>query len=93
MTRIDQFSQMPTDFQIVQGISATRSGLLVLPSGIDLILSVPLAGFLTSLLGYPNPFMILNGILIPVATGPLTTVKSTPDTWKLVYQARLWSGK
>ncbi|KAH8764366.1 major facilitator superfamily domain-containing protein [Diaporthe sp. PMI_573] len=84
---------MPTYFQIVHGISATSSGLLVLPSGIGLIVSVPLAGFLTSLLGYPNPFMILNGILVPVATGLLTTVKSRPGTWKLlVFQAMIGFG-
>ncbi|CAG9989463.1 unnamed protein product [Clonostachys byssicola] len=83
---------MPTYFQVVHRVSATTSGLLVLPSGAGLVLFVPLAGALTSHCGYPNPFMLLNGLLLPVATGLLTTVSKYPETWKLlVYQALLGS--
>ena len=84
---------MPAYFQTVQQVSATTSGVLVLPLGVGLIVSVPLAGFLTSYVGYPNPFMILNGLATPIATGLLTTVKRRPATCQLlVYQTLLGFG-
>ncbi|UPK97853.1 hypothetical protein LCI18_008788 [Fusarium solani-melongenae] len=84
---------LPTYFQTVQGASATTSGILMLPLGVGLIISVPLAGFLTYYVGYPNYFMVFNGLLTPVATGLLTTMNTKPATWKLlVYQALLGFG-
>lgn len=69
------------------------AGILLLPLGLGLVISVPLAGFLTYYVGYPNPFMILNGIITPIATGLLTTVDAAPALWKLlVYQALLGFG-
>ncbi|KEZ42291.1 Uncharacterized protein SAPIO_CDS6154 [Scedosporium apiospermum] len=84
---------MPTFFQIVKGLSAAKSGVMVLPTGAGLILSVPLAGFLTSYFGYYNPFMILNSILSPLAAGLLTTMNPQTNLWRLlVYQALLGFG-
>jgi hypothetical protein len=65
----------------------------MLPLGVGLIISVPLAGFLTYWVGYPNYLMVFNGLLTPVATGFLTTIHTKPAIWKLlIYQALLGFG-
>jgi hypothetical protein len=65
----------------------------MLPVGLGLLVSVPLAGFLTYYVGFPNPFMILNGLITPIATGLFTTIHSAQETWKLlIYQALLGFG-
>lgn len=84
---------MPTYFQVVQQSTATESGALVLPIGLGLVISVAVAGFLTPRLRYPNPLMLLNGMMMPVATGLLTTIKAQPSVWKLlIYEALLGIG-
>ncbi|SPO02436.1 uncharacterized protein DNG_05109 [Cephalotrichum gorgonifer] len=84
---------MPTYVQTVCGLSATTSGIMVLPTGAGLIVSVALAGFMTSYFGYYNPFMIMTGLLLPTATGLLTTVGTGTRTWRLIlFQALLGFG-
>ncbi|POR35849.1 Uncharacterized protein TPAR_03950 [Tolypocladium paradoxum] len=84
---------MPIYFQTVKGVSAEMSGIMVLPSATGLIFSVPLAGLLTSRLGYYSPFMILNGVMTPPATGLLTTLNVDSKLWSLIlYQLLLGFG-
>ncbi|UKZ78879.1 hypothetical protein TrVFT333_006625 [Trichoderma virens FT-333] len=84
---------IPIYLQIVRGLEATTSGFMTLPIGAGLILSLPLAGFLTSFFGYCNQFMILNGLLTPIATGLLATLAIDTEMWRLVvYQALLGFG-
>ncbi|EHK20581.1 uncharacterized protein TRIVIDRAFT_223898 [Trichoderma virens Gv29-8] len=84
---------IPIYLQIVRGLEATTSGFMTLPIGAGLILSLPLAGFLTSFFGYCNQFMILNGLLTPIATGLLATLAINTEMWRLVvYQALLGFG-
>jgi len=60
--------------QAVQGLSATRSGLLLLPLIIGLGIGCLAAGALTTALGYYLPFMLLTSIVAPIASGLLTTI-------------------
>ena len=69
------------------------SGVTLLPIVVGLIVSVTLAGYLTSLVGYSNPFMITTSILTPIATGLLTTLNQTTPIWKvIIFQSLLGIG-
>lgn len=68
-------SQLPTYLQVVEGVSTIKSGILCLPISVRLFLSIFLAGSATSLVGYYTPFMLVTGILMPIASGLLTTLK------------------
>ena len=84
---------MPIYFQVVKGVSATRSGILCIPSVIGLFVSVVLGGSGTSFFGYYAPFMIATSILTPIAAGLLTTLSvNTPFILLIVYQAFLGFG-
>ncbi|KAI0451115.1 MFS general substrate transporter [Xylaria acuta] len=84
---------MPIYFQAVRSLSVFMSGVMVLPIGAGLVISVFLAGFLTSRFGYSNPFMIATGILAPIAAGLMTTLKIETAVWMLViYQGLLGFG-
>ncbi|KEF51059.1 uncharacterized protein A1O9_12875 [Exophiala aquamarina CBS 119918] len=65
---------MPIYFQTVRGLTASMSGVMVLPSVVALILSVASSGVLTSLIGYYNPFMLLTSIVAPPAAGLMPTL-------------------
>ncbi|KJK60390.1 drug resistance transporter EmrB/QacA subfamily protein [Aspergillus parasiticus SU-1] len=84
---------MPIYFQVVRGASATVSGVLSLPIAIGVPVSVMCGSSATSLLGYYTPFMIITGILTPIAAGLLTTVSVEQSlTSLLCYQALLGVG-
>ncbi|CAH0053879.1 unnamed protein product [Clonostachys solani] len=84
---------MPSYFQTVKGFSVSMSGVMVLPTAAGLVVSVPLAGYLTTLVGYYSPFMLLNSIITPPATGLLTTLDAGSKLWRLIsYQALLGFG-
>ncbi|KAK1507827.1 uncharacterized protein CCOS01_16133 [Colletotrichum costaricense] len=84
---------MPTYFQTIKELSASMSGVMVLPTAAGLIVSVPLAGYLTTLIGYYSPFMLLNSIMTPPATVLLTTLNAGSKTWTyMFYQTLLGFG-
>ncbi|KAJ8128598.1 hypothetical protein O1611_g5035 [Lasiodiplodia mahajangana] len=84
---------MPIYFQVVRKSSVFMSGVIILPISIGLVISVFLAGFLTSSFGYYNPFMIATGILTPLAAGLMTTLEIKTAVWMLVlYQGLLGFG-
>lgn len=84
---------MPTYFQTVKGLSASMSGVMVLPTAAGLVVSVPLAGYLTTLIGYYSPFMLVNSIMTPPATGLLTTLNAGSNIWTyMFYQTLLGFG-
>ncbi|KAL9095837.1 MAG: hypothetical protein Q9165_001834 [Trypethelium subeluteriae] len=79
---------MPIYFQSVRNLSASRSGILTLPSIVGLMISIVVAGGGTSLIGYYAPFMFVTSLLTPIATGLLTTLTTTMPMVKLIlYQA------
>lgn len=80
--------QMPTYFQVVKGVSASKSGILVLPTVVSLTISILFSGSAVSIVGYYAPFMMLTSILTPVATGLLTTLEVDAVLARLIcYQA------
>ncbi|KAJ7834161.1 DHA14-like major facilitator [Mycena leptocephala] len=68
---------LPIWSQAIRGVSAVRSGILILPMIGAYVLGCVLAGVLVSLVGFPAPAMILSGILAVLGAGMLTTLKST----------------
>ncbi|KAI9709443.1 MAG: hypothetical protein M1820_003203 [Bogoriella megaspora] len=84
---------MPIYFQAVRGFSAARSGILLLPSIIGIMVALFLAGSATSAIGYYAPLMLTTSFLTPIATGLLTTLKvSMPMAKLIIYQALLGFG-
>jgi MFS family permease len=85
--------QMPIYFQVVRGLSASKAGVMVLPIAAGLIVSVLSSGYLITLLGYYNPFMILTSLITPVASGLMTTFDVNAELWALiVFQILLGCG-
>lgn len=71
-------------FQGVRGFTALTSGYLGISMIIGLSVSILLAGFGTSWVGYYNPFMILTSIVTPIASGLLTTLDLESDLPKVL---------
>ncbi|KAL8949294.1 MAG: hypothetical protein Q9222_004580, partial [Ikaeria aurantiellina] len=85
--------QMPIYFQSVKEMSPTKSGVMVVPSVVGLMLSLLFSGTATSIVGYYAPFMVLTSILTPIAAGLLTTLEVDAKTVTLIcYQALLGFG-
>jgi EmrB/QacA subfamily drug resistance transporter len=78
---------MPLYMQVVQGISATQSGVALLPMMAGLIVSSTLCGRLVSRTGRYKPFMVggglvlIVGVILLVQIGPHTTTKDL--AWRL----------
>ncbi|KAH7152625.1 permease of the major facilitator superfamily [Dactylonectria macrodidyma] len=72
MTIVEYY--LPTDFQVVYGFSATKSGYLMIPTMLGLILGSLVQGFGVSVVGYYTQFMIAGSMLMPVFAGLLTTL-------------------
>lgn len=68
---------LPLWFQVVKGLSATQSGIRLLPMILPTVFGAILAGVLTSRLGYYNPFFILSSVLMPIGAGLLATLSPT----------------
>jgi MFS family permease len=84
---------LPIWFQAVQGVSATQSGIRLLPMILPTVLCAILAGGLITKIGYCNPFFILSSILMPGGAGMLATLTPISGTaqW-LGYQIILGIG-
>lgn len=79
---------MPIYFQTVKEVSASKSGILVLPTVIGLTISTLFSGSAVSIVGYYAPFMLLTSILTPIGTGLLTTLDVDAVLARLIcYQA------
>lgn len=84
---------LPMWFQVIKGVSPTRSGVLYLPTvGGDIALSI-LGGLFTTKVGYYNPVLILGCVSIAIAGGLLTTVTVDVASAKMIgYQVLVGSG-
>lgn len=69
---------LPIWFQAVKGVSAIKSGIMLLPMVISTVISIIVCGVLVSKTGYYTPFFILSSILMPIGAGLLATF--TPET-------------
>jgi hypothetical protein len=66
---------LPLYFQAVKGVSATRSGIEVLPLLLATVISSVVAGILITVFGYYTPFVIGGTALFAIGAGLLTTYK------------------
>lgn len=76
--------QIPIYLQAVRSVSATQSGVLILPLIIGLIVSVLISGSAVSIVGYYTPFAILTSVITPIATGLLTTLAVRESLGRLI---------
>ncbi|KAH7076803.1 major facilitator superfamily domain-containing protein [Paraphoma chrysanthemicola] len=74
---------MPEWFQVIKGNSPVQSGINLLPAMLAQTVSTIIAGGLTSLLGYYNPFVLLGPALLSIGCGLFTTmnVETSSSHW------------
>jgi predicted MFS family arabinose efflux permease len=65
---------LPIWFQAVKGVSAVKSGIMLLPMILSTVFSSIVGGFIISRVGYYNPFFILSSIIMPIGSGLLSTL-------------------
>ncbi|RAK81921.1 MDR family MFS transporter [Aspergillus fijiensis CBS 313.89] len=75
---------LPQFYQVVQGDSALRSGILILPLVLSQIITSFTSGFLVSKYGCYRINLIVGYGLWTIASGVFTTVKPATPAWKLV---------
>ena len=68
---------LPTYFQAIRGYSPTKSGILLFPIVIGMLLSMLMQGFGVRAFGYYVPFMLAGSVLMPIFSGLMTTLKVT----------------
>lgn len=84
---------LPLWFQAIKHASAVKSGIMLLPLVLGLVIMGILAGILTKKIGYYTPWMILSSILAPIGTGLLTTFNTqTGHSAWIGYEALLGMG-
>ncbi|KAI9698561.1 MAG: hypothetical protein M1820_007451 [Bogoriella megaspora] len=69
---------LPIWFQAIKGVSAIKSGIMLLPMILSSVIGALASGAIISKLGYYNPFVLLSSILTPIGAGLLATF--TPST-------------
>ena len=70
--------QIPIWFQAIDGVSAVKSAIMLLPLILALTIVAPLTGLLVTLVGYYTPFMLASAVFLCIGAGLLTTF--TPET-------------
>ncbi|OTA93900.1 hypothetical protein M434DRAFT_21233 [Hypoxylon sp. CO27-5] len=71
---------LPLWFQVVQGVSATQSGVDTLPLVLSLVVASIIAGAVTQKIGYYVPVMIACPTIMSIGLGLLTTFKVGEDS-------------
>jgi MFS family permease len=74
---------LPLWFQGIKNASAEASGVMLLPVILGMIVGSIVAGSIVTYIGYYLPFMVLSGILTPIAAGLFTSlsVNSPKSVW------------
>lgn len=86
-------TQLPIWFQSIKNVSATHSGLMVLPTELGMVVFALLSGTLVTITGYYTPFIIMSPILFSIGAGLLSTLKPTSGTgYWFGYQVIMASG-
>ena len=76
---------LPIYFQAIKGASATKSGIMVLPMILSLVIVSILAGAGVTTLGYYAPFMIASSCIMAVGVGLIST-------WSTDTNHEMWIG-
>jgi predicted MFS family arabinose efflux permease len=69
---------LPIWFQAIKGVSAVKSGIMLLPMILTVVITSLSSGVFVSKIGYYTPFFILSSIIMGIGSGLLTTL--TPTT-------------
>ena len=69
---------LPIWFQAIKGVSAVKSGIMLLPLVLSAVIGSIASGIVISKVGYYTPFFLLSSLIAPVGAGLLTTF--TPAT-------------
>jgi hypothetical protein len=69
---------LPIWFQAIKGVSAVKSGIMLLPTVLSTVTGAISSGICVSRLGYYNPFFILSSVIMTIGAGLITTF--TPST-------------
>lgn len=66
---------IPIWFQAIKSVTATKSGIMVLPMILGLVLVSIVAGGAVTVLGYYTPFMIASSVFMAIGIGLISTWK------------------
>lgn len=84
---------MPIYFQSVKEVSASKSGIMLLPVLVGLLITLVLSGPAISIVGYYTPFMLATSVLMPIGAGLMTTFAVDASLGSLIsFQALLGLG-
>jgi hypothetical protein len=67
--------KLPIWFQAIKGVSATRSGIMSLPSVVGLVIFSLIGGGLATAIGYYTPLLLVSSVVTSVGCGLLSTLK------------------
>ncbi|KAL8713504.1 MAG: hypothetical protein Q9220_002366 [cf. Caloplaca sp. 1 TL-2023] len=76
---------VPIWFQAIKGVSATKSGIMILPMILSLVVVSIMSGGAVTTLGYYTPFIILSTVLMAIGVGLMST-------WKTDTNHSMWIG-
>ncbi|OGM45057.1 efflux pump antibiotic resistance protein [Aspergillus bombycis] len=75
---------LPIYFQVVSGVSAAQSGIRNLPLILGQSVSTVISGVTLSRFGYPQPFLLVGGILTAIGSGLLYTLEVNTGSGKWI---------
>ncbi|PLB49099.1 major facilitator superfamily transporter [Aspergillus steynii IBT 23096] len=84
---------LPIWFQSIKNVSATNSGLMLLPTELGMVIFSLIGATLVTVTGYYTPFIVISPVLFSIGTGLLSTLTPTSGTasW-LGYQILMSAG-
>jgi hypothetical protein len=68
---------LPIWFQAIKGVSAVKSGIMLLPTVISSVTASMTSGFIITRVGYYTPFFYLSSVFLPLSAGLLATLTPT----------------
>jgi MFS family permease len=74
---------LPIWFQAIKGVTAIKSGIMLLPLMLSTAVAALSSGFMVSKLGYYTPFFIFSSIIMTIGSALMTTFTPTtgPAKW------------
>jgi predicted MFS family arabinose efflux permease len=69
---------LPIWFQAIKGVSAVKSGIMLLPMILSVVFGTLSSGVVISRVGYYTPFFLVSSVIMPIGAGLITTF--TPST-------------
>ncbi|KAF3763885.1 MFS general substrate transporter [Cryphonectria parasitica EP155] len=75
---------LPTYYQTVREYTATKSGYMMVPCLVGMLVAMVLHGAAVSSVGYYTPFMLFASTMMPIFAGLLTTFTTTTSTGKML---------